>query len=122
MCKLLYKKFPKHREIGEHFTKETESELKRRIGQKDLISSCIQKMMLSIQHMRKMVNMAIKWTGSQGANYMFFSGSTKAGQDVRSNTNHHVSDSTLRGCPHAIAVDRSYRESTTESRATPGPS
>ena len=40
----------------------------------------------------------------EGADYQFFSGSTKAGQNVGSNANHHVSDSTLRGCPCGVIL------------------
>ena len=102
ICKLLYKKFPKHSEISDHFTEKTKEKPLHRAGKKDLVLPCLQRMMLVIQHMRRMVNMAIKWTGKEGADYQFFSGSTKAGQNVGSNANHHVSDSTLRGCPCGV--------------------
>ena len=119
ICKLLYKKFPKHSEISDYLKVQTAQEVGT--GQ-DTVEKCLDRMSSSIQHMRRMVTNAMKWAGTRGLQYMFFSGSTKQGQNVHSSTNTHISDSTARGCRHAIGVYAAYRQSTTEYRMTPGPS
>ena len=122
ICRLLYKKFPKHSQIDAHLTEETKEYLKAKNKKKDSIDACIQRMSLASQEMRRLVHTAAQWVGSKRGQYECFSGSTRTGQSTESSTCRYISDSTARGCPHAIGVYRARREVTISDRATPGPS
>ena len=122
ICRLLYKKFPKHSQIDSHLAEKTKEYLKSKNRKKDNILACIQRMSLAIQEMRRLVHTAAQWVGTKKGQYEFFSGSTRTGQSTESSTCRYISDSTARGCPHAIGVYRARREVTTADRATPGPS
>ena len=63
-----------------------------------------------------------KMSDNSSIQYEFFSGSTRTWQSTESSTCRYISDSTARGCPHAIGVYRARREVTTADRATQGPS
>ena len=122
ICRLLYKKFPKHSQIDAYLAEKTKEYLKAKNTKKDSILPCIQRMSLAIQEMRKLVHTASQWVGTKRGQYEFFSGSTRTGQSTESSSCRYISDSTARGCPHAIGVYRARREVTTSDRATPGPS
>jgi hypothetical protein len=99
ICRLLYKKFPKHSQIDAYLTERTKEYLKSKNKKKDSILPCIQRMSLAIQEMRRLVHTAAQWVGTKKGQYEFFSGSTRTGQSTESSTCRYISDSTARGCP-----------------------
>ena len=109
ICKLLYKKFPKHTELSDYLKIETAKECGT---QKDKVENCLMRMSTAIQHMRRLISTAQKWGGRAGSAFEFFSGSTKGGQNLISCPNTHISDSTARGCRFAIGVYSANRTST----------
>ena len=118
ICKLLYKKFPKHSQLAQQFKEKTAAAIGKN---KDTITECLLRMSDAIQEMRRVVTAAEKWAGGMGRHFEFFSGSTKGGQSLYSCGNSAISDSTLQGDRFAIGIYRGYRESTTAYRMTPGP-